>query len=435
MPKITAFEATALIEALSGGVVPSVGIQHVTVGRKKEVTVIARTLKDVAAGHSLMRFWIGNFGSGKSFMLELIKQIAWRQQFAVAQADFTPQRRLYDNSWRATDLYSELVRNLSTKTQMQGGALESILDEWLDRELNQMADEASISRAELLKTGNLEQIRQRIIASCEKSVYAGGHEFGTVVAHYFTSFIEGDDKLKRATLKWFEGGYRTKTELNRDLGIRLLINDKNYYDMLKNLSAFLRQLGYAGLVINLDEGVNLCKIAQSPIRTKNYEQLLYMYNDCLKQAVAGLLFNVGGTYEFLANEQRGLFSYEALKTRLSGNVFEMDEIIDYNQPVIYLHPLTDDEIFYLLGHLEKVFAVRHQTEISLSKAERKQFMQHLLNREGAAELLTPREVIRSFLNILNLIEQHPKQRAKILAKIETPSPDQTAIDESKIEIV
>ena len=429
--KIKPQEATSIINALNGGVVPSLGIQHITVGRDQEIKAIIRSLTDTANGHSQFRFWIGDFGTGKSFILQLIKNIALKKDFVVVSADFTPELRLYANDRKAVNLYSKLMRNLSTQTSPQGNALPGILSSWIEDCLTQISQKHQLSREVVLSPQSLPLIQDVLVEKCRQITQVGGYEFGKVISKYLEGFVTGDEQLQQSALKWFYGEYTTLTEARQDLTVRTIIDDRNYYDMLKNLASLFRSLGYTGLVINLDEAVNLYKISQTPSRNKNYEKLLTIYNDCLQTDQLGLFFNIAGTEKFLTDQRRGLFSYNALKTRLSGNSFETEQLQDYNQPVILLKPLDQDQILYLLGFIKQVFEVKHSQKIDFSQKDIINFMENLLNREGATSLLTPRDTTRQFLQILNLIQQNPDQKSTILSGLN----QNPTIEPSDIEIL
>ena len=431
--KIKTSEAVSVINALNGGVVPSVGLQHILVGRQKEIEAIIQSLEDVAAGHSLVRFWIGEFGSGKSFILHLIKSMAFRKNFVVASADFNPELRLYANDRKAVNLYSKLLRSLATETSPQGGALETIFSQWIEKFLEKTAQEKNLQRDFFLRPENIESIREPLIKSCKEISHHGSHDFGQVLFSYLKGFVSADEQLRQQALKWFYGEQTSLTEARQTLEVRRIIDDENYYDMLKNLTAFFKTIGYSGLVINLDEAVNLYKISQSPSREKNYEKLLTIYNDCFQGANSGMFFNIGGTEDFLKDERRGLFSYDALKTRLMGNNFETEGLQDYNQPVIKLRPLNHDEIFKLLLNVKTVFDARHQTSIDITEADVEKFVNSLLNRPGAEDFLTPRESTKKFISLLNLLQQHPEEKEKLLSQIKESSPQ--AETEDSVEII
>jgi len=262
-------------------------------------------------------------------------------------------------------------------------------------------------------------VQTNIMKTINEITEVGGFDFGMVVMRYYEGFIKDDEHLRRSALKWLKGEYRTKTEAKQDLGVREIINDLNYYDMLKNFCKLFVSIGYSGFMINLDEAINLYKISTSVVREKNYEKIMTIYNDCFQGKVTNLFFNFAGTKEFLENERRGLFSYNALKSRLETNKYETIEYRDFAQPVIRILPLDHNEIFVLLKKLKTIFDFNYKTEINFSDADIQLFMEEIFNKPGASEFLTPREVIRDFLNILNIIRQNPNvDKNKIFGELE-----------------
>jgi hypothetical protein len=400
-------EATSIINSLIGGVVPKIGVQHITVGRSEEIAAFVTALEDVKNGHSMAKFWIGDFGSGKSFMLHLLNTVALKQKFVVANADFTPDNRLYSNDGKGVMLYSAIMDNVAIQTKPEGGALPTLLEKWIEQIITKTAEENNISLTSIRDEQYLALIQKSIMKTISEITEVGGFDFGTVIMKYYEGYIKDDEQLRRNALKWLKGEYRTKTEAKQDLGVREVINDLNYYDMLKNFCKLFVSMGYSGFMINLDEAINLYKISTSVMREKNYEKILTIYNDCFQGKVANLFFNFAGTREFLENERRGLFSYHALKSRLETNKFETLEIRDFAQPVIHLMPLDHNEIFVLLNKLKAIFDFNYKTDINISDSDIHQFMEEIFNKPGATEFLTPREVIRDFLNILNIIRQNP----------------------------
>lgn len=405
--KIKPKEATSIINSLIGGVVPKIGVQHIAVGRSEEINAVVTALEDVKNGHSMVKFWIGDFGSGKSFMLHLLNTVALKQKFVVANADFTPDNRLYSNDGKAVALYTAIMDNVSIQTKPEGGALPTLLEKWIEQVITKTAEDNKISLTEIRNEQYLGLIQTNIQKTINEITDVGGFDFGLVVMKYYEGFIKNDEQLRRNALKWLKGEYRTKTEARQDLGIREIINDLNYYDMLKNFCKLFVSMGYSGFMVNLDEAINLYKISNSAIREKNYEKILTIYNDCFQGKVANLFFNFAGTKEVLENQRRGLFSYDALKTRLVTNKYETLEIRDFAQPVIRLLPIDHNEIFVLLKNLKAIFDYNYKTNLSISDDDIKQFMEELFNKPGASDFLMPREVIREFLNILNIIRQNP----------------------------
>lgn len=400
-------EATAIINSLIGGVVPKIGVQHIAVGRSEEVDAFIKALEDAKNGHSIMKFWIGDFGSGKSFILHLLNTVALKQKFVVANADFTPDNRLYSNDGKAVVLYSAIINNLAIQTKPEGGALPTLLQRWIDNVISQTATENNIPLSEIRDEKYLSLIQSNILKTVNELSDVGAFDFGTAIMKYYEGIITGNDDLRKNALKWLKGEYKTKTEARQDLGMREIINDLNYYDMLKNFCKLFVSIGYSGFMINLDEAINLYKIQNSATREKNYEKILTIYNDCFQGKIENLFFNIAGTKDFLENERRGLFSYNALKTRLQSNKFETLEVRDFAQPVIKLTPLNHNEIYVLLKNLQDIFDFNYKISSPINDEDIKNFMEEIFNKPGASEFLTPREVTRDFLNILNLLRQNP----------------------------
>lgn len=430
-------EATSIINSLIGGVVPKIGVQHITVGRSEEIASFVTALEDVKNGHSMAKFWIGDFGSGKSFMLHLLNTVALKQKFVVANADFTPDNRLYSNDGKGVMLYSAIMDNVAIQTKPEGGALPTLLEKWIEQIITKTAEESNISLTSIRDEQYLGLIQKNLMKTISEITEVGSFDFGTVIMKYYEGYIKDDEQLRRNALKWLKGEYKTKTEAKQELGVRDIINDLNYYDMLKNFCKLFVNMGYSGFMINLDEAINLYKISTSVMREKNYEKILSIYNDCFQGKVANLFFNFAGTREFLENERRGLFSYQALKSRLETNKFETLEVRDFAQPVIRLMPLNHNEIFVLLKKLKLIFDYNYKTEIDISDNDIQQFMEEIFNKPGASEFLTPREVIRDFLNILNIIRQNPGVDKNILfgeIEISDERPDELSLINSIEEL-
>jgi hypothetical protein len=429
--KIKAKEATAIINSLSGGVVPRIGVQHITVGRQLEIEAFTQALNDVKNGHSMMKFWIGDFGSGKSFMLHLINTVATKQKFVVANADFTPDNRLYSNDGKAVALYSAIMDNIAIQTKPEGGALPTLLDKWIEQVVSRTAQFNNIPITEIRDEKYFNLIQGNIMETVNEVTDTGGFDFGVVVIKYYEGYIKSDEFLRRSALKWLKGEYRTKTEARQDLGVREIVNDLNYYDMLKNFCRLFVSMGYSGFMINLDEAINLYKISTSNTRAKNYEKILSMFNDCFQGKVSNLFINFAGTKEFLENERRGLFSYDALKTRLETNKFETSKHRDLAQPVIKLVPLNHNEIFVLLKKLKEIFETNFDVSIDIDEDDIHLFMEEIFNKPGADEFLTPREVIRDFLNVLSILRQNPQANKRSLIsdiEISDERPNDSLID-------
>jgi len=424
-------EATAIINSLLSGVVPRIGVQHIAVGRKLEIEAFTSALNDIKNGHSMVKLLIGDFGSGKSFMLHLLNIIATKQKFVVASADITPNTRLYSNDGKALALYTAIMDNIAIQTKPEGGALPTLLDKWIEQVILKTSQINKIPVTDIRDEQYFNLIQDNIMQTVNEVTETGGFDFGIVVIKYYEGYIKSNDYLRRSALKWLKGEYTTKTEARQDLGVREIINDLNYYDMLKNFGRLFVSMGYNGFIINLDEAINLYKISTSTMRTKNYEKILSIFNDCFQGKVSNILINFAGTKEFLENERRGLFSYDALKTRLESNKFETSELHDFAQPVIKLFPLNHNEIFVLLKKLKEIFNFNYNTELNITEHDIQNYMEEMFNKPGADEFLTPREVIRDFLNIMSILRQNPSvDKTDLISNIEIKDerPDEIVTD-------
>jgi hypothetical protein len=418
-------DSTTILNSLSGGVVPSRGLQYIMVGRADEAKQILTDLQNIKSGSSVIKLFIGSFGSGKSFIQALIQQIAFQEKFAVTKADFTPERRLYGSEGKAVAIYTELMKNMAIATVPEGGALPTILDKWISEVQSKVIVEKNYGSVEFDNLDFVKDVETEITKTVSKmDDLIGGYDFSRILTQYFKGFVEDNSELQRKALKWLRGEYKTKTEARIDLGVRDIIDDNNYYNYIKVVSQFVKQIGYSGLVVNLDEAINLYKITHPQTRDKNYETILKIYNDTLQGNVEGLYFTIGGTPEFLEDERRGLFSYGALKRRLESNRFESDEFRDLSQPVIKLTPLKHDETYVLLQKLRDIHATHYGYQASVTDSEIKRFIVQEYSRPGANENLTVGDVIRSYIGGLNILHQNPQyNRSNIFGEEETPQPE------------
>ncbi len=394
-------ERTAIIRSLAAGVVPSVGLQHIQVGRKEEVEAVISDLKQVEDGTSSVRFIIGNFGSGKTFFLNLISNVALKRKFAVLRADITTERRLHGSGGKARGLYSELLKNLSTTARPDGGALPSLVERWvgdLDHEIKSSDGTEDDVQTEIEK--QLSQLRSLV----------NGYDFAKVLSRYYKGFQQQNDNLQQAALRWLRAEYSTKTEAREDLGVRSIIDDADFYDSLKLLAAFVRIAGYRGLLICLDELVVLShRLNHTLARNNNYETILTILNDALQGTTEGLAFLFAGTEECLEDRRRGLFSYEALETRLASNRFASSSMRDLTGPVIKLESLTPEDCYVLLHNIRHVFASGEEKQYLIPDEGIASYLQHCQQRMGASYYQTPRETVKDFTGLLQILEQHPDQ--------------------------
>ena len=391
-PRIKRRERDTIIQALRAGVVPKLGLRHIQVGRAREIEELVRDIERIGEGGAAIRFVIGEYGSGKTFFLNLIRLVALEKGLVVLSADMAPDRRLHATGGQARSLYAEMTRNASTRTKPEGGAMASIVERFASQAVR-MAETGDLEPGEVIreKLGHLEDL-------------TGGYDFATVIARYWEGFETGDEELKSAALRWLRAEYSTRTDARKALGVRTMIDDANVYDQLKLLALFVREAGYQGLVVSLDELVNLYKLTSSQARNANYEQILRILNDVLQGSASHLGFMLGGTPEFLMNTRRGLYSYEALQSRLAENTFARDGLVDLSGPVIRLANLTPEDMFVLLANIRSVMQGENA---ALPDDALTAFMAHCSNRIGDAYFRTPRNTVTAFVNMLSVLEQNP----------------------------
>lgn len=424
---ITKREAKTILNSLSAGVVPRTGLRHISVGRLPEIAALKGDLDHNREGGATVRFVVGRFGSGKSFLLQLMRTYALESKFVVADADFSPERRLFGSGDEAIATYRELMKNLSTQTRPDGNALPTIIEKWL-----------SSIQAAVAAEGNLDstspefvaQVKARIITTLnEMQGMVHGYDFGNILAAYYQGYLSNNEELKSNAIRWLRGEFSTKTEAFNALKVRSIIDSDNYYDYLKVMAVFFQKIGYAGLVVCLDEGVYLYKITNSVSRNNNYEVILSIVNDCLQGKASNISFLIGGTPEFLEDQRRGLFSYEALRSRLVANRFLGEGLQDFTGPVIRLSSLTAEEIFVLLQKIREIHLSQAVAPIKMTDQDIQGYMEETLRRMGAREFATPRELVREFVNLLNLLVQYPDKTWQEIV-MGLPAPQEMASEES-----
>ena len=396
--------AAVILNSLKGGVVPRIGLPYITVGREVEIQALLHDLDLIADGGASFRFLVGRYGSGKSFLIQTIRTHSMGENFVVADADLSPERRLQGGQGQGLSTYRELIRNLSTKTRPEGGALALVLDRWVINIQRKAAEECGSSSGTVYDQAFHSVLEAFLEPLCE---LVHGYDFSAVLKIYAFAFAEEDMEAKACVVKWLRGEYRTKTEARRELGVNACIADDSWYDYLKLLAEFLTGAGYKGLVVMIDELVNLYKIPNSVTRQNNYENILTMYNDTLQGKAHHLGIIMGGTPQSIEDRRRGVYSYEALRSRLAQGRFASEGLSDMLAPVIRLNPLTYEELLVLIEKLADIHAGYFEYQRSLTEDDLVSFLQIEFGRVGSDSHLTPREVIRDFIELLDIVYQNP----------------------------
>lgn len=395
----------AILNALKGGVVPRIGLPYITVGRKNEIEALLHDVDIMAEGGAAFRFIVGRYGSGKSFLIQAIRNYVMDKNFIVADADLSPERRLQGSRGQGLATYRELIGNLSTKTKPEGGALTLVLDRWISGVQAQAVGETGLEPGDPALAQVVDQKIYAVTAAVSELVH--GFEFARLLSLYYHAYLEGNDQQKTDVVRWFRGEYTTKREAKEALGVNLIITDDDWYDYLKLFAVFFRMAGYAGMMLFIDELVNLYKIPNAITRQYNYEKLLSMYNDALQGKARYLGIVMGATPQAVEDKRRGLYSYEALRSRLAEGKFSRPGARDLLAPVIHLEPLTPEEMLVLCEKLAEIHADLYGYQRSMGTEALADFVKLEYARIGADRNITPREVIRDLIELLDLLYQNP----------------------------
>ena len=409
--------ARTVLNSLKGGVVPRIGLPYVTVGRKSEIEALLHDVDIISEGGASFRFIVGRYGSGKSFLIQTIRNYVMDKGFIVADADLSPERRLQGTRGQGLATYRELIGNLATKTRPEGGALTLILDRWISSVQAQAAQETGLQPGDPALSAAVD--RKIVAVTSQISELVHGFEFATLLSKYYHAYIEQDDETRMKVIRWFRGEYALKREAKEALGVNIIITDDDWYDYLKLFAVFFRLAGYAGMMIMIDELVNIYKIPNSITRQYNYEKMLTMYNDTLQGKAKYLGIIMGATPQAVEDRRRGVYSYEALRSRLAEGKFSRPGARDMLAPVIRLEPLTAEEMLVLCDKLAAMHAGLYGYSQSVTDEDLAEFIKIEFSRVGADSNITPREVIRDFIELLDLMYQHPEMKlADLLASEE-----------------
>ena len=422
--------AQTLINSLKGGVVPRVGLPYVTVGRKAEIDALLRDVEIIAGGGASFRFIVGRYGSGKSFLLQTIRNYVMAKNFVVVDADLSPERRLQGTRGQGLATYKELIRNMSTKTRPEGGALSLILDRWISSVQQEAAEASGLSVTDPGLAPLAERRISAVVASLSEMVH--GFDFARLLTLYYRASLSGDDEAKGKVLKWFRGEYATKTEARQELGVNIVITDDDWYEYLKLFACFLQQAGYAGMLVLIDELVNIYKIPNAITRQYNYEKILTMYNDTMQGKAKHLGVILCGTPQCMEDPRRGVYSYEALRSRLAEGRFS-GQHKDLLSPVIRLQPLTPEEMLILVEKLAGIHAELYEYAQIVTQQDMADFIEIEFGRIGADEHITPREVIRDFIEVLDIVYQNPEVKVRELLGSENFTYAQNAVQEASTD--
>ena len=396
---------SSLISSVSAGVVPRSGAPYMAIGRNDEISALLGDLERVSIGEGRIRFIIGRYGSGKSFLMQLVRGYAIEKNFITADADLSPERRLYGTNGSGLATYRELIKNMASKSAPDGGALSKLISKWISEFRGKLLDDG-YSEDSSAFSNELYKLISKEMRDIEFLV--GGFDFSKTVTEYYRAYINGDDEKQSACLRWLRGEFSSKTEARQALGYNVssIVNDDNWYDFVKLWASLVRKMGYRGLILFIDECVNLYKISNRVSRENNYEKILSMFNDTLQGHAEGLAIIFGGTPQFLDDTRRGLFSYEALRSRLCDSKYEITGVKNLNNPILRLVRLGDNELFALLKRMTNLFCQYYSCDLKITDENISAFLLQNMQKAGAETMITPREMLRDYMTVLNILLQN-----------------------------
>ncbi len=397
--------SNAVLRSLQGGVVPTVGLEHIAVGRERELEALTQDLDTIADGGASFRVLMGRYGSGKTFLGQMLCERALQRNFVVMRAELSQNARFTGSAGQGQMLYRTLLANVASKSRTGGNALPALLERWLSDIQTQVERDDGIGHQEPAFRPKMREYIHNKLNLLEGMVH--GFDFAAVVLAYLDGHNNGDDTLKDAAIRWLRGEYERRREVQTALHFRAIIDDRNWYDYLKVFAGFAYQIGYRGLVVFIDELDHLYKLPNKTSRENNYERLLHIFNDTTQGNASHLGVVLGATDQVVEHERRGMFSSDALRTRLQPGRFGSNRLRDFSSPLIGLDPLGRDYVLTLLGNLQNIHGRHYNWEPGLDEAHRERFYTLLLNQPGAETMLTPREIVRDFVSVLNLLQQNP----------------------------
>ncbi|HCH32411.1 MAG TPA: ATP-binding protein [Oceanospirillaceae bacterium] len=406
MTHVSSMQSDQVLKSLRAGVVPADHIDLIQVGRAGEQATLAKDILHISKGGSSVRFVTGAYGTGKTFIGELTRQQGIKQGLVVASAALSPDKRLQARTGETRNLYSALVRSFSTKARPDGTALVNIVERFIlttlrEAHVNNVGPEQHIA----FRLGDFEEL-------------AGGFDFIKVIQRYWLGLENQDEALKSTALRWLRGEFSSLTDARAALGVRSIIDYRNFFSGLKMLCQFVRMAGYPGLLICLDEMVALHELSHKQARINNFNEILNIVNDCLQGQVQGMGFVFLGTPEFVYDDKKGLFSMPALKSRLAPNVMAKNGLKDVSGPVIELQPLQEMEMDDLLHKLRDLQAYGNAKDYLIDDMELWALLLQCRTVYGDQYFLNPRLAIKTMLDLLAVSEQNPQADvAQLIAAI------------------
>ena len=382
-------EARRIINALKTGVIPDTDLDLLCVGRERMLKEFKRCIDMVEEGGSCVKFLSGEYGSGKSFMLSKVQQLALKRNFAVSRIQISRNTHLNN-----TDVfYYSIMHHLCTKSNTGGNAgFEELFNLWLER----------------LKTNPSRDAATREIRDTVSSLNNYNSAFARAFLTYIKARIAQDSELSDAAAAWIKGEKNLPAAVKARFDVKGDIDKSNSMDSLKAFIHLLKLTGSNGLVILVDE-LELVMSLRVDIRKGCYENLRYIIDSCGENSFGNCMFVFAGTETIFEDPEKGIKTYQALDQRLGETSSKGNQgIYDMRQTVITLQKLDNEDLQSLTNRIVQL----HQTacdwkpKIS-SEAARNWTLLTLSKEKGTGQPINTRAFIIKLVEILDILEQNP----------------------------
>ncbi|MBL4795485.1 MAG: DUF2791 family P-loop domain-containing protein [Pseudomonadales bacterium] len=393
--KLTPADRESIIQPLRAGVVPMQGLELFQVGRDEEVESLKSQLTAVTNGASCCRFIVGEYGAGKTFLLQTIKSMAHKQELVTVTTDLSRTKRLSGGKSQTRAYYSALIRSMSTQATPLGQALPRVVKRFVMHSLRQANQNDRSPAAEIAE-------RLKIFEEM-----ACGFDFIQVIQAYWTALDTDNTALHDASLRWIRGEYLTKALAKKELGVCSIIDDNNCFDCLKMMAQFVKLSGFSGLVVLTDELGSVYNIRDKRARLNNFDAILNIVNESWLGVSPNIGYFFFTTPELFTDKKRGIQEHPALSSRLTENRFSSDTLRDWTSPVMRLTSFTDANISQLFANLLFIFCIGKHENLTLYKDDLSEVIGLLKTMLNESYYKNPRNTIKSFLDFLAIRECNP----------------------------
>ncbi len=393
LEQLEPFEARAIIEDLRKGSVPIDYVPFFTVGRQNWLRFIEEDLDNyIAEGGSKVRFINGDYGDGKTHFMSIVRHLALQKEFAVSFVVLTREVPVH----KFEIVYQTIVRQLSGR--FEGVGIRQLIDAWvgeLPPELT--ADEGANFQEQLGALGE----ELRALPGMDLNF---ANALISLVDQRFRPLAEGEDQEERTQgcevlYQWFEGARVSKREL-KPFQIFAALDKTNSKRLLGALTAFLRHLGYKGLVLMMDE-LETVMAQSTSVRNAAYENVRLLIDNAEQASYQHIFMSI---IPDVILAEKGFRSYDALWSRVRS--IGEGKRLNYRSVLIDLHrtPLETNELVELGSCLCRIHELAYRWDGQGQVGE--ELIKKMCATQKRMGLLSEvRLFIKQIIRILDMAEQ------------------------------